>query len=492
MAADHVFPGGRVGPEDPRYPTLVRGFNLRWVGHPKAIELCGDAEQVRAAVDRAVADDLRITVRGGGHCYEDFVSHNDGGVIIDVSAMNAVYRDEDSGWYCIEGGATLWDAYSRLYRLYGVTIPAGSCASVGAGGHIVGGGYGLLSRLHGLTVDWLHAIEVVVVDREGHAHLRTVSVDSEGDDELLMWGHLGGGGGNFGIVTKYWFRDPPQAPAEAHLLNLAWDWKDLQEKHFAALVTNYGEFLAANSEVGSPFAGLFALLHLTQKAAGQIGLTAQYVGDDPSLLEQFANDICNGMPPPTPQAVPLGYHGVPQPATNSVRRLPWLYATQTLNGTGPNRRGKYKSAYMTQPFPQDQIEAMFKQLTNVAHPNAAALVQVDSYGCQINAVASDATAVPQRSSIMKLQFQTYWTDPTEDEQNLAWIRGIYEEMYGPAGPLPDGVMDGCYVNYPDVDLEDWESLYYQDGYARLQQVKHRWDRRNVFHHRQSVRLPKGG
>ncbi|MDX6284461.1 MAG: hypothetical protein QOH03_5532, partial [Kribbellaceae bacterium] len=194
MTADHVFPGGRVGPEDPRYPTLVRGFNLRWVGHPKAIELCGDAEQVRAAVDRAVADDLRITVRGGGHCYEDFVSHNDGGVIIDVSAMNAVYRDEDSGWYCIEGGATLWDAYSRLYRLYGVTIPAGSCASVGAGGHIVGGGYGLLSRLHGLTVDWLHAIEVVVVDREGHAHLRTVSVDSGGDDELLMWGHLGGGG----------------------------------------------------------------------------------------------------------------------------------------------------------------------------------------------------------------------------------------------------------------------------------------------------------
>ena len=60
--------------------------------------------------------------------------------------------------------------------------------------------------------------------------------------------------------------------------------------------------------------------------------------------------------------------------------------------------------------------------------------------------------MPQRSSIMKLQYQTYWTQESDDDANLDWIRGFYDAMYGPDGPLPDGVMDGCYVNYPDVDL----------------------------------------
>lgn len=490
MTGKDLYPGGRVGRDDPRYPTLVRGFNRRWVGHPLYVELCGNAEQVRDTVQRALDHGLRITVRGGGHCYEDFASGNEGGVIADVSPMNGVYRDEQSGWYCIEGGATLWDAYTRLYRLYGVTIPGGSCYSVGAGGHVVGGGYGLLSRLHGLTIDVLHAVEVVVVDGEGRAQLRTVSRNSEDpDDRLLMWGHLGGGGGNFGVVTRYWFRDPPRAPREAHLLNLAWNWSDLDESSFGALVGNYGEFLEANSAVGSPYAGLFALLHLSQKAAGQIALTAQYVGDEPQLLEEFAGEICDGMPAVTVQRVPLGYHGVPQPATSTVQCMPWLFATQTLNGSGPNRRGKYKSAYMNEPFPDRQIAVMWDALTNPEHPNAAALLQVDSYGCQVNAVASSATAVPQRSSIMKLQYQTYWTDPDQDTPNLEWIRGFYDAMYGPGGPAPDGVMDGCYVNYPDVDLVAWQELYYQDGYATLQQVKARWDPGDVFNHRQSVQLP---
>jgi FAD/FMN-containing dehydrogenase len=491
MTSEDVFPGGRVDDRDSRYPTLVRGFNLRWVGEPRYVELCGSAEQVRAAVQRALDDELRITIQGGGHCYENFAVGNDGGVILDLSAMNAIGRDPETGWYCIEGGATLWDAYTRLYRLYGVTIPAGSCYAVGAGGHIVGGGYGLLSRLHGLTVDVLHAVEVVVV-RNGRAEIVTVSRDStDPDEQLLMWGHLGAGGGNFGVVTKYFFRDPPRAPMLAHLLTMAWNWDDLSESAFAALVGNYGTFLAANSDPGSPYAGMFALLHLFQRKAKQITLTVQYVGDRPQLLGDFAGEMGAGLPP---AAVPHAAHpvlGAPPPASDSVRCLPWLYATQTLNGIGANQRGKYKSAYMNKPFPDDQIEVMWDALGNPANPNPQALLQVDSYGCEINTVPSDATAVPQRSSIMKLQYQTYWTRDADDGANLDWIRGFYDAMYGPDGPKPDpdGVMDGCYVNYPDVDLADWQDLYYQAGYPKLQQVKQAWDPGDVFNHAQSVELP---
>ena len=483
------FSGERVRPGDPRYPTLVSGFNLRWVGEPRWVELCGSADQVCAAVQRALDDELRITIRGGGHCYENFAVGNDGGVILELSSMNAIYRDEETGWYCIEGGATLWDAYTHLYRRYGVTIPAGSCYAVGAGGHIVGGGYGLLSRLQGLTIDVLHAVEVVVV-RDGRAEIVTVSRDStDPDDQLLMWGHLGAGGGNFGVVTKYFFRDPPPAPQTAYLLSMAWNWDDLSESTFAALIGNYGTFLAANSDPGSPHSGMFALLHLFQRKAKQITLTVQYVGDCPQLLDDFAVDMGAGLPA---AAVPHVAHpvlGLPAPASDSARALPWLYATQTLNGIGANQRGKYKSAYMTKPFPDHQIAAMWDALGNPSNPNPQALLQVDSYGCEINAVASDATAVPQRSSIMKLQYQTYWTAGADDGAHLDWIRGFYDAMYGADGPLPDGVMDGCYVNYPDVDLVRWQELYYQSGYAKLQRVKATWDPGNVFNHEQSVELP---
>jgi hypothetical protein len=99
----------------------------------------------------------------------------------------------------------------------------------------------------------------------------------------------------------------------------------------------------------------------------------------------------------------------------TVETLPWLQATRTSNGSGPNRRGKYKSAYMITGFPDGQIRAIYGALTDARYSNPQALLQVDSYGGQVNAVAPDATAVAQRSSIMKLQYQTYWTSPEDDE-----------------------------------------------------------------------------
>lgn len=486
--ANPAFPGSRVPPDDPRYPTLVRGFNQRWVGTPAYVQVCGDVTQVLQTVQQAVDQKLRITVRGGGHCYEDFVSGNYSGVIIDLSPLNSVYRAND-GLFCVEGGCTLWNVYTQLYKEYGRTIPGGSCYSVGAGGHVCGGGYGLLSRLHGLTVDYLQAVELIRVNEHGKAEIVRVSRDSkELDERNLLWAHQGGGGGNFGIVTKYFFKEPPLAPAFASLASIAWDWDKIDKDSFTELVTNYGSFLSQHSQVDSPYKGLFALLHLTQKAAPQIVLTVQNVGEDRAMVDEFIEAIRLSGVDHGPQKFSVGYHHL-VPAADRPRTMPWLEATQTLDPSGPNQRGKYKSAYMIEPFPARQIEVMWDFLGESSYANAQALVQVDSYGCQINAVAPDQTAVPQRSSIMKLQYQTYWTEPDQDEVNLKWIREFYAAMYGPRGPVPDGTVDGCYVNYPDVDLADWEYLYYKDNYPQLQHVKKRWDPLNIFNHQQSIALP---
>ncbi len=95
----------------------------------------------------------------------------------------------------------------------------------------------------------------------------------------------------------------------------------------------------------------------------------------------------------------------------------------------------------------------------------------------------------QRSSIMKLQYQTYWTSPQEDDVNLRWINGFYAGVYSATGgvPVSNGVTDGCYINYPDVDLPaSWPTLYYKANYPALQEVKAQWDPHNVFNHAQSI------
>jgi hypothetical protein len=486
MAGEGTFPGATIERGEARYETMIRGFNLRWVANPDRVQVCGDAGQVLAAVQRAHDEGKRITVRSGGHCYEDFVCDNEDGVLIDLSPMNEVAREGSSNLFCVEGGATLWNVYNALYRDHGVTLPAGSCYAVGAGGHFTGAGYGLLSRLHGVTSDYLAAVELVRVDSQGKAQLVKVGRDSSSEEEKeIFWGHTGGGGGNFGIVTRFWFEEPPTAPGTVWLANFAWNWKDFSEAGFAEFIQRYGDWHVANSEPGSRFAPLFGLLHLNQMTSetSQIVLTVQVAEDNEALLREFVGEVAGGR----------------GPASGEPRSIPWLFATQLLDTMNPNERGKYKSAYMNEGFPHHQVEAMWKHLREEPNEAAAqALLQVDSYGCKVNSVAPAATAVAQRSSVMKLQYQTYWNNEMEqgrpkdmvkaEEQNLAWIRGFYEDMYGAEGPVPDGTMDGCFVNYPDVDLKDWQNLYYKDNYPRLRRAKSYSDPLDVFHHQQSIEL----
>ena len=144
---------------------------------------------------------------------------------------------------------------------------------------------------------------------------------------------------------------------------------------------------------------------------------------------------------------------------------------------------------MKAPFPEQQIQAIYAALTDENYNNPQALLQIDSYGCRVNAVPPHATAVPQRSSIMKLQYQTYWPYAGDDEYNLHWINTFYANVYSATGgvPVSNRITDGCFINYPDVDLPaSWPTLYYKGSYRALQVVKAQWDPRNVFHHAQSI------
>jgi len=501
-----------VRASDARYPDMVRGSNQRWVGTPREVIVATAADQVVATVNKAMKDGTRLSVRSGGHCYEDFVYNPTVHTVIDVSEMQEVRYDPQRNALAVGPGASNFTIAEKLYRLWGIAIPGGSCLSVCAGGHICGGGYGLLSRKHGLTVDYLYGVEVVTVnaDRQPQVVLATREPDDPYRD--LWWAHTGGGGGNFGVVTRYLLKAPgatgtdpakflPQPPAEVFISTIAVDWDRLdKEDRFARLLNNWGAWHEHNSAPSSPYAGLFGLLKLNTKANGQIALLTQSDATQPhakKLLNDYLHAIFAGVDAPLrPMLTRAGEHP-PMPQFFEPQKWPWLNATYQLSGSSWAFRGDYKSAYLRKAMPADQITATHKWLTTPIYQNPNALVQIDSYGCQINTVPPAVTAMAQRDSILKLQYQTYWQDPNEDDIHTAWLRDYYRDVYKATGgvPVPNEVNDGCYINYPDSDLSDpdfnksgvpWHTLYYKENYPKLQQIKKTYDPHNIFQHTQSI------
>lgn len=483
-----------VTPDDPRYRYLVsRGINLRFDKQPEHIHVVGSTEQVVDAVQAAVDAGKRLTVRSGGHCFDNLVDNDE--IIIDMSAMRGVHFDPEYNAFSLEPGPTLTEMYRQLYLGWGVTIPSGSCPGVGVGGHILGGGYGPMSRTHGLSVDHLYGVEVVTVGADGRAKATVATRETDDPHRDLWWAHTGGGGGNFGIVTRYLMRSPvesteptellPKPPAQILAFAAIWNWADLDEESFSRIVAQHGQWHEDNGEPGSPNAGLHTVLMLNSRNAEVLLLAGEVKGDDPeAILAEYLATIGEGV--------------AAQPFVSQEWR-PWL--SNMLN-TGMEEineptRTKIKNGYLRKRFTDDQISVLWQYLSDEERRTIGSTWLV-SYGGQVNAVDPEATAVAQRGSILKAIYINSWTDPEEDETQLAWVRDLYGDIYADTDgvPAPDERNEGCFINYADTDLADpelnrsdtpWHELYYGRNYARLQRIKAEWDPLDVFHHDLSIR-----
>jgi len=497
-------------------PSDRQGFNRRWFApNLQGVYVPRTAQDVATCLEEAVSKYGReVKVVSGRHCYEDFVYNEGTSAIIDMSALDQAGWDAERNAYFVQAGCDNWAGYRALLNSFGRTLPGGSCASVGAGGHITGGGYGLMSREHGLTIDHLSAVDIVTWDdARSRATLRYISESSSDPDERdLFWAVRGAGGGNYGIVVNFYFADPPIAPAYASLWNVAWDWSDLSEDRFTRLLSEYSEWV---SEMPTRY---FSLLKLNHIGSGQISLLLQMASRPDASLDQHLAEVGATVTASQRRFAPAGRVRRGQ---QSVQHLTFFEALWTLNGNGPNQFGKYKSAYLNAGIPEDQSAAIYGWLrtTPKGIPESQmgpSLVQIDSYGGAVNSVAPTATALPQRSALLKLQFQTYWNNASrvgvtspgweveQQQGHLWWIRNLYKDTYASTGGTPnpardrEGIVGGCYYNYPDVDLgtnadgriDEALWLYFLDNYRNnprnLVAVKQRWDPSNLFHHAQSI------
>ncbi|MFH9396322.1 FAD-binding oxidoreductase [Streptomyces sp. NPDC017413] len=494
-------PAKDIGPHDPRYAELnARGYNGRFSGHPESIRLVHRADHVVSAVDQALRTRRRIVVRSGGHCFEDFVDDPAVQVLVDVSEMKSVRYDPAHRAFAIESGATLQDVYRTLYLGWGVTIPAGACPSVGAGGHIAGGGYGGLSRHHGLVADHLHGVEVVVADRRGRARLVLATRDPADPHHDLWWAHTGGGGGNFGIVTRYLMRSPgargadpttllPRPPATLRSLTIGWSWADMTESAFVQILRNHGSWHEKESGTASRYAPLSSWLILSHRASGRFTLVANVDGSLPhgrKLLDEYVTAITANT-------------GVRHDTEEST--TPWMKSTLTAD---PYAGGRYpfkaKAALLRTAWTRKQIRTLHRYLTRGGDEHQASAVYLSTLGGRINTVPATATAIPHRDCLFSATYETSWWPGVDGDAQLTWVRDLYRDVYADTGgvPVPGAANGGAYINYPDTDLTDprwntsgvpWHTLYYRDNYPRLQRVKARWDPANVFRHAMSVRPP---
>jgi FAD/FMN-containing dehydrogenase len=506
----------KIGPDDPRYLAVVeKRFNKRFSASPDYVRLVSSTDQVVSAVEDAVREGRRLTVTSGGHCLEGFVSDPEMRVILDISPMKRVYYDSEMGAVAVEAGATVGETFQALFERWGVVIPLGEYPEIGMGGHVAGGAFGFLCRQLGLAADYLYAVEVVTVDEGGRAGSVVATREESDPNRDLWWAHTGGGAGNFGVVTRYWFRSPglsgemgkdparllPRAPESITTFKAEWNWSDIDQPSFLRLLRNHGTWCEQNSDADSPYASLWTLFEIHRKQFGKIiirGLsTAGDTGHTGDTAERQVDDflaaLSEGVSAPTCP-----------PNSRELARMSWLeFALNPFPDLFAAPPGgvsvKGKDALLRRRFTDRQIDVAYDYLTRTDHDVMGGMLGLATYGGRINTVAPDATASAQRGSILDIACTTGWLDPQEEAKNLAWVRAFYRDLFAESGgvPVPGETYDGTFINHPDTDLADpalntsgvpWHTLYYKASYPRLQRAKARWDPLNVFRHALSIRV----
>ena len=426
---------------------------------PRAVVFCESPADVQRTVRWARLHAVRIVPRSGGHSYGGYSTTS--GVIVDVSRLNGVALDRH-GHAVIGAGAKLIDVYDRLAR-HGRTLPAGSCPTVGIAGLTLGGGVGFASRKYGLTCDNLLEARVVLAD--GSAALCNARQHPD-----LYWALRGGGGGNFGVVTRLVFRTHPIGQVATYALE--WPWTD------AKTVVQAWQRLTPHA----PDA-FFSVLNLNATVGGRprIASAGQFLG----TVDQLRTLVKPLADAGTPTRFTVSSHGY-----LDAQRI-WAGCSRAIAECHLPPQGhlgrstfKGKSSFANRQLSAGGVDTMIRQIeARVSTGSGSGVILLDSYGGAINRVKKNATAFVHRDALFSLQYLAYWDPSSPAAPNLHWLGTFYAAMR----PY---VSSFAYQNYIDPELRNWQHAYYGANLARLIAVKRRYDPQNVFRSRQSVPLTR--
>ena len=421
-------------PGDDRYDETRKVWNGMIDKRPALIARCAGVVDVTAAVTFARDHRLLVSVRGGGHSVAG-KAVCDGGLMIDLSRMRGVQADPVTRTARVEGGALLGDL-DRATQAFGLATTAGVVTHTGVAGLTLGGGVGRLAHKYGLACDNLLSVELVTAEGRVLRASPTENTD-------LFWG-IRGGGGNFGIVTTFEFRLHPIGPGVLGgtvIYPLA--------KARAALKFYYEYSQTAPDELSAD-AFLLTL---------------------PNGDQAFAIDVCYIGPIEQGERIlqPLRKFG----PSLADQIGPTAYIDLQASGDAffPIGLHYYYKSHFMKEISAEAIEALVTHFATVPSPRS--VVAFQQYGGAVSRVGQADTAFGHREAQYNFIPASAWTDPTESEQHLSWVREAWDIMR----PFSTG---GVYVNNLAEEGEEQVRAAYGPHYDRLVALKNKYDPTNFF------------
>lgn len=401
---------------------------------PALIASCIDIEDVVHAVNFARTHDLLVAVRGGGHSISG-MSVCDGGLIIDLSSMNAVRVDPDARTVHVEGGALLSDL-DYATQPFGLATPSGVVSHTGIGGLTLGGGIGRLARSHGLTIDSLLSVEIVTADGK----LLTASAQQNQD---LFWA-VRGGGGNFGVATAFEYRLLPIGP----------------------------DVLVGGQIHGPDTLGdmLKYFFEASADAPRELNFgTGMTIAEDGSQLGFFGMTYSGDLAKGKRLMEPLLKRGKPLSQSIAARN----YIAAQTGGDAHNEHGRvyFIRGRHVNDYDPALIDTIVERWNH--DPRRFNTMRIIRFGGAISDVPADATAWPHRDAMWDLEVGASWADHQDSEEFLEWGRDYWRA-------LDPYIADTFYVNELMDEGQEHVTRNYGHNLARLQAIKHRYDPRNLF------------
>lgn len=431
--------GRIIFPDDPSYDNARMDYNTRFSKYPCVIVFCQEIQDVINAVKWARENHVSIRARCGGHSYEAFSILNNG-IVIDVSEMDKVHLEKRDMEVTIEAGATLMPIYKILWD-NGVTIPGGTCPTVGISGLTLGGGFGMLTRKMGMLCDSLMAVQMV------NARGDVVYADKYVNSDLL-WASRGGGGGNFGIVTSFIFKVHPISNVAVY--NITWDWLDGRE--VIKTWQNWAPFVDKR---------LTSILEIFTKRDGHISSSGEFLGYEGELRCLLKPLIAAG-----------------NPIQIEIQTIPYIEAVLKFDGGLGPHKFKNTGAFVYYSLPDEAVNTLLCFMES--SPNKDNSIQFQSLGGVVRNIPPDGTAYFHREASYIMQYITHWKAEDEKKPNIFWVEMLRRAMLK--------YVNGTYVNWPDIFIEDWPYAYYGTNYQELMRIKSKYDPGNIFRFEQSIHL----
>ena len=440
--------GTLVQPGDADYDRARKVYNGMIDKRPRLVVRCADVADVIASVNFARNNKLLLAVRGGGHNGAGLGVCDDG-MVIDLGGMRGIRIDPKAHTARVDGGCT-WGEVDHASHAFGMATPAGIISTTGVGGLTLGGGIGHLSRRFGLTIDNLLAVDMVLADG-------SFVTASDKENEDLFWA-VRGGGGNFGIVTSFEFRQhalsnviagPTLWPLERSAEMLKW-YRDFLP---AATTDLNGFFAFLTVPPGPPFP---EALHLKKMC----GVVWCYSGDKAQAEKVFE-------PVRRTEPALYGIGEMPYPALQSA--FDALYA--------PGDQWYWRADFVNE-LSDAAVAAHVEHGSRM--PTMQSTMHLYPIDGAVHRVGRKDTAFDYRDSKWASVIVGVDRDPANRELITNWCKSYWEALH----PHSAG---GAYVNFMMDEGQERVQATYRDQYPRLAAVKQKYDPDNLFRVNQNIK-----